>query len=241
MQDISVKQLFQEQLSHYSRKIQSTESPIIALVLDWLKQKNFKRKIEICEFGGGSGQLLNQIRKRYSNASFTVSEIIEDYKEYLASKEIKFVKTSILDSKFPEKSFDVLIIRDVLHHLVGKTYTETRNNQKSAFKQLKRLISPGGAIFIEEIVNESRAATVIIYYLSKINSIIGIKNTALHISPNAVVSFLTSSQLLNLCGEIFGEKNIVKKDSRELLQKWYFKVIHLGSKTRKVTLIIQND
>lgn len=59
MQDKSVKRLFKEQINHYSRQDQSRDSLIIPLVLKWVSRK--KDTIEICEFGGEAGQLLNEI------------------------------------------------------------------------------------------------------------------------------------------------------------------------------------
>lgn len=237
MQDASVRKLFQEQINYYSKPDLGTESLIIPLAIQWIKSKKFQRKIEICEFGGGAGQLLNEIQKSYTNVNLTNVEIINDYKPFLFSKKIKFVKGSILDSQFSNNSFDILIMRDVMHHLVGNTFKEAINNQHFALQELKRLVKPGGAVFIEEFTNESSFATHIIYYLSKLNSVLGMNSSLFRINSNTIVAFLTSDKFLNLVYENFGKENIVKKKIVSIEKKWYFKLLHLGSELKKVTIV----
>lgn len=247
MQHASVKKLFREQLGHYSKSGQYEHSPIATLVFEWLKNlpagrqgKKLNKKIEICEFGGGNGQLLNQIQRVYPHTTLTNVEIIDDYKRLLVSKRVRFVLGSILDPHFSNKAFDVIIIRDVLHHLVGGSYRETLHNQKVALMQLKRLVRPGGVIFIEELTNESELATRIIYYLSLLNTRIGVHIPALFVSKNVIVSFLTSNKLVTLCHRIFGEKNIGKQEL-EVKAKWYFTVLHLLGGLKKNVITIKSS
>lgn len=235
MQHASVKELFKEQVRIYSHKDQYTHSPLVHLILGWLKDKKINKKIEICEFGGGAGQLLGEIRKSYPDYSYTNVEIIKDYKQYLVSKKIVFVIGSILNSHFHNNSFDVLIIRDVLHHLVGENYEETADNQKLALNELKRLVKPKGVIFIEELTNESEIATKIIYYLSKLNSKVGISIPSLQISSNIIVAFLTDRKLLDLCSLIFGRDNI-KEQVLNLETKWYIALLHLFGRLEKTII-----
>lgn len=237
MQNESVKKLFKEQVKQYSRKSQYQGSPLIPLILKRLKNKN--KKIEICEFGGGAGQLFGEIQKTYPNCNYTDVEIINDYRPFLISKKITFVLGSILDSHFPDKSFDVIIIRDVIHHLVGNSYKETFNNQKHALRELKRLLAPGGVIFIEELTNDSSIASKIIYYLTQINSKIGINVPSLGISSNAFVSFLSSSRITNMCLEIFGKKNIVELEMIPQQLNWQSRVAHLGGAVKKAIIVIR--
>ena len=77
MQHKSVKNLFKEQVEHYSKKDQAINSRIIPLVLEWLKNKKVNRKINICEFGGGAGQLLKEIeRYQFSGLSISVVQLM---------------------------------------------------------------------------------------------------------------------------------------------------------------------
>ncbi|MFA6492583.1 MAG: methyltransferase domain-containing protein [Patescibacteria group bacterium] len=240
MQHPTVEKLFKEQAKYYSRIDQSAaNSPIISLLVKWAEKKNPKNLLKICEFGGGGGLLLSEIKKL---AKFKVElsniELINAYKKYQVSSDIKFYQGSILSSKFPDQSFDCLIIRDVLHHLIGENFSKTRKNQETALKELKRLVRPGGAIFIEELVNQSGFASKIIYLLSKLNSKIGVRIQRLEITPNTVVCFLSPKILKNLINSIFGSKKILKEVYLPA-KHWQARVVHLGCGSGKLVLMIK--
>src|SRR3989344_2591414 len=212
MQHRSVKKLFKDQIQHYIKKDQAANSKVISLVLEWIHDKKHKKKIKICEFGVGAGQLLNEIQKKYPNVSCTDVEIIDDYKFFLVSKKITYVTGSVLNSSFPDNSFDVIIMRDILHHLVGNTYNETQKNQKKALQELKRLVRPKGIIFIEELTNESEIATRLMYYFSKLNSTLLSFASLFNVNKNTIVAFFPPRNLEQFCKEVFdNEKIIIKK------------------------------
>lgn len=238
MQHASVKKLFKEQINHYSKEGQYEKLPLLHVIVTWLHNKKYKRKVNICEFGGGNGQLLKEIHKAYPSCALTNVEIIDEYKRFLVSPKIKFVLGSILEPGFADETFDILIIRDVLHHLVGKNYKETLHNQRRALRQLQRLVRPGGAIFIEEFTNESEIATRSIYHLSAFNTKIGIHIPSLFVSRNVIVAFFTSRRLLDICNQIFGKKNIEKQETAINLQ-WYFALLHLLGGAKKVIVTIK--
>lgn len=238
MQHASVEELFKEQIKRYSKKGQYEKSPLFQLVLKRLQSKDFRKTVAICEFGGGAGELLSQVHKTFPKVSLTNVEIIDDYKHYLVSKKIKFVLGSVLNSKFNDNSFDLIIMRDVLHHLVGRNYKQTLENQTFALRELKRIVRPGGAVFIEELTNESEIAIRIIYYLSWLNTKIGVHIPRLFISKNVIVAFLTSSKLLNICNQVFGKKNI-KKQELNVKVKWYFTLLHFLGGLKKIIITIK--
>ena len=240
MQDKSVQKLFEEQINHYSREDQSTDSLIIPLVLEWLSKKKDK-SIEICEFGGGAGQLLNEIQKSNPKILCTNVEIINNYKNLLVSKKIKFVLGSVLSSKLPDNSFDILIMRDVLHHLIGRNYKETIENQRLALNELKRIVRPDGAVFLDELTNTSRIACRLIYFFSRINSKIRIRFISFYVTPNTIVSFLTTDKFSKLCTEIFGQKNMLFKKIARVKTDLKSKLLHFGMPIEKVTFVLKKQ
>lgn len=240
MQHKSVERLFKEQVQHYSNKNQYKSSPLIPFILKWLKDKKPNEKIEICEFGGGAGQLLDKIRKSYPNYSYTNVEIINDYKKFLVSSKINFVQGSVLNSNFKNRIFDVIIMRDVLHHLVGTGYKETLYNQMLALKELKRMVKTRGVIFIEELTNGSGIAARLIYYFSKLYSDFFSYVPIFNAYKNTVVAFISPSKLEKLCRKVFGEDKITI--NRHYKPRTSFKlshVLHFGARTPKLVIFIE--
>jgi len=238
MQHASVVKLFKEQIGHYSSRDQAVDSKIVSLFKGWVRKDKVNKHLEICEFGGGAGQLLSQLRENYHNASFTNAEIVEDYKKKLVSDKIKFVKTSIIKSVFTDKSFDVLIARDVFHHLIGKSYDETVKNQITALNELKRLLRPGGVIFIEELTMIAEITSRAIYTLSSFNARLGLRLPFINISTNTVVAFLTKDKLIRFCKQVFVKEKIyitkinIKNDFKS-------RILRLGNKADKIIVTIQ--
>ncbi len=247
MQDPSVAKLFEEQLDYYAKKDQSAAtSPIIPLFLAWARKKSAKgrsasggKKIKIAEFGGAAGQLLAQIHHSFPQSELTNIELIASYRNRQILKKINFVHGSILDSKLADKSFDCLIIRDILHHLIGKNYQETLNNQEKALKELWRPLKPDGAIFIEELVDESSLGSKLIYYLSKINARIGLRIKSLEVTPNSIVFFLTPKKLESMIKNICSNNIKIKKYHRDY--DWRQRIAHLGSSSGKMTIVIEKS
>jgi ubiquinone/menaquinone biosynthesis C-methylase UbiE len=239
MQHASVKKLFKEQVQQYSHKDQYKHSPLKKLALEWLKHHQV-RNVRVCEFGGGAGQLLSELQHIYPSGRYTNVEIISDYQKFQESKNIHFVVGSVLDSGFADNSFHVILMRDVLHHLVGRNYTETKRNQRLALDEIRRLLKPGGIAIIEELTNTSFIATRIVYYLTRINSIIGIHVPRLQVSSHIIVSFLTAPILADLCTAVFGRKNI-KQDTLHLCTPWYISVLHILGTIEKTIISAQKN
>ena len=240
MQDRSVEKLFKEQVGHYSQEDQASDSHITSLVRGWMNKHKRSGKIRICEFGGGAGQLLNRIGKFYPNAELINVELIDEYRRFLVSKKIKLIVSSVLNSEFPKNSYDIILMRNVLHHLIGKNLEETSKNQKQALRELKRLTKPGGAIFIEELTNPSKVACLLIYFLTKVNSVVRLRFLSFYVNPNAIVYFFTPTRLSKLYVEVFGEESLLVKKISRVKTDLIRRILHLGRETYMTTFVIRN-
>lgn len=229
MQDASVEKLFEEKLNHYSQeKSLSRISPLVDLFFKWAKTQKSTRKIEVAEFGGAAGQLLAAINSRYPNVGLTNIELVKKYQEKQVLKIIQFVNGSILNSGLRNESFDCIIIRDVLHHLIGRNFVETRKNQAFALKELRRMVRPGGIILIDELTNQSSFACKTIFYLSKLNSHLGIRIDKLEISPQTIICLFTTQELNKLLNKVFSKKNVSKTSFIKRQTGWKGKIVHFG-------------
>lgn len=237
MQHSSVKRLFSKQLEYYSRRDHDARfSKIIPLFLKWSKNK---KKIQVAEFGGSAGQLLNELALRKDNLSLTNIEFLAAYKKRQVSKKIKFIKSSIIENKIASKKYDCIIIRDVLHHLVGSDLKSTRSNQLKALSELNRIVKSSGVIFIEELVDESLIISRLLYVLLKINSLIKIKIPKLDLNPDVQVLFLTKDELIRISKETFSGYNI--SGNYYPNSDIYEKIGHLGSRTGHLVLEITKN
>lgn len=242
MQHPSVKRLFTEQAEYYAKKdTSSASSPIIDLILAQISKRRSKYPLKIGEFGGGAGLLLAEIEKRTKAKKELYNiELVRDYQKYQVSKKIKFVNNSVLDSQLPDGFFDIVIIRDVLHHLIGKDLTETRANQKRALAEIKRVLKPAGLLYIEELTNQSPFKIWMMYFLSRLNSKMSLRIRFLQISPHTIILFLTKKNLQTLVKKVFGLKSILKEIYLPRRHQWKSNLVHLGANHGKVVLIVKN-
>lgn len=240
MQDKTVEKLFASQAEYYSKSQTAGRSPIVDLFLNWAKTREVKRPLAVGEFGGAGGILLAKLSQisKHPLELYNI-ELVESYSKKQISPKINFIHSSILKNDLSDEFFDCLIIRDVLHHLVGGSLKETRENQIKALRELKRLVKYDGKILIEELVNDSWVASKLIYGFSKINQYLGFKSKFLEIDRNTIVSFLTANELVKITEEIYGKRNIIKKFSRPANVKWQERLVHLGAKSRKFFLMIR--
>jgi len=155
-----VRKQFKAQLYLYTDLSSAHTSRLISLLVEWTEKNKRRLKSQlpllICEFGGGGGNLLYEIGKKLGQeVDLYNAELVEEYRSLQIEPSIHFVHTSILNSQFENDYFDVVIIRNVLHHLIGRSFKQTRINQRYAVEELFRVVKPGGLVLIEEETNQS--------------------------------------------------------------------------------------
>jgi len=80
-------------------------------------------------------------------------EIVPEVYKKQVNKDINLIGGNALNLPFKSNSFDYVIIKNLLHHLVGRTGRESKDNARRAIKELKRVIKDGGYIIILEQYN----------------------------------------------------------------------------------------
>ncbi len=213
-----------------------THSLLVPFLLDWLKTHpdwlDERQPLEVCEFGGGGGILLGQLHEQLGeHVTLYNAELVDGYRAHQATEAIHFMRTSILDSGLPDDRFDVVMMRFVLHHLIGRTWAQARENQALALREMLRLVKPGGLVLIQEQVVQPALACRMIYWLSRLASALKLRIDSFEVSPNTVIAYMTHDQFVALCEGIAPASswlaNVYKR--REMSLRW------------KLTLLLNNN
>ena len=118
-------------------------------------------------------------------------EIVPEVYKKQVNKDINLIGGNALNLPFKSNSFDYVIIKNLLHHLVGRTRRESKDNARRAVKELKRVTKDGGHIIILDQYNRHEFFSSIIFYLTLFFSILGISFKSFGLGKNVIVSFLT--------------------------------------------------
>lgn len=97
--------------------------------------------------------------------------------------------------------FDIVLIKNLLHHLVGTTRYNSKKNVKKAIKELKRVVKDEGYIIILEQYNAHNLFSSILFYITFFLSFFGISIRSFGLNKSIVVSFLTPKEILNMINE----------------------------------------
>lgn len=202
-QDKVIRQ-FEDQIHLYT-DLAGPESSVVPFLVtpylfDWLQRNSeflaSRSPLKVCEFGGGGGIVLHMIEEELGGQPLLVNaELVGQYGQRQVSDSIRFVQTSILQAGLVDDAFDIVIARNVLHHLIGDSLRQTRQNQGYVFGELLRVTKPGGLILIQEQVNQRPWACALIYYLSRLASRLRLRIESFEVTPNTVIAYLTRDQL----------------------------------------------
>jgi 2-polyprenyl-3-methyl-5-hydroxy-6-metoxy-1,4-benzoquinol methylase len=167
------------------------ESRSLKLALELIKPD-----VDVLDIGGASGILLSELLKR-SPLKFHAHllEINDFYKSRIKDSRINFIKGSILNID-QTKHFDVVLARQMLHHLIGSGFKQTKVNQIKALQNLWKLVKPEGYLIIEEAVNNNEVASKLIFYGSKFAKIVRLKIKSLEIG-RVIVRYMAQQELIN--------------------------------------------
>ncbi|MEA3335659.1 MAG: class I SAM-dependent methyltransferase [Chloroflexota bacterium] len=235
-----VTKQFEDQLELYTSESTPEKSVVPFLVTPfffrWLEREHEALQkqypLTICEFGGGGGYQLKMIGDvAGQRATLYNAELVGRYAGHQASETVRFVQGSILASGFADSAFDVVIARNVLHHLIGASLAQTRHNQQHALEELFRVTRPGGLILIQEQVNQSPMACNALYHLSQTASNMDLRIESFEVTPNTIVAYMTRAQLQAFCRQVIPESHWLadQYQRRDVALRW------------KLTLLMSNN
>lgn len=237
--ELVIKQ-FEDQISDYTENSLVMQSEVLPFFKKWVKKNKIASNYSICEFGGGGGNLLKAlIDDSKVKAKLTNVELVGKYKKFQVDKRITFVQGSVLDSGFESNTHDVVIVRNVIHHLVAEDLATTRANQMDAIRELVRVTKPGGLIIIEEQVNYNLFACLLFYYASMLASKLKIRIDILQITPNTIVGYLTHHKLRWICERHLDRKYWIEDSFVQWHLPWYWQITGLMKKTGEAFIVMR--
>ena len=109
---------------------------------------------QVLEVGGGSGYILDLISSETSIKNFYNCEVVPEAYKTQVNKDINLIGSSALNLPFRDGTFDYVIIKNLLHHLVGRTRKESKDNARRAIKELTELSTIAAiSLFLSSIIN----------------------------------------------------------------------------------------
>lgn len=204
------------------------------MILEFIK-KTCTPNSQLLEVGGGNGYMSDLISSNTPIKIFYNSEIVPEVYETQINTDVNLIGSSALNLPYKDCTFDYIIVKNLLHHLVGKTRRESKENAKKAIKETSRVIKDGGYIIILEQYNKYSLFASIVFYLTIFGSLFKIGLKSFGWGVDVIVSFLTPKQIKMLI-EKENIKIVVHKLSRLEVSKKY-KVSLLMSNIGRVLLI----
>lgn len=111
----------------------------------------------LLDIGGGSGSFSCQVLKQFPMSEVTIL----DNSQYLLSsikphprQRIILGSAEQINILFKEKKFDIISFNWLLHHLVSKSYSDTRKIQIDVMNKAQGLLSNNGKILVVETLYE---------------------------------------------------------------------------------------
>ena len=172
-------------------------------------------KIKFSKSGGGSGYFLELvIENTCVKETYNVELVYKTYNKQV-NEDICLMGADALHLPFKNCSFEWVVIKNLLHHLVGRTRKESKAFAKKAVEELTRVTKDGGFIIILDQYNKHRLFSTIIFYLTLFFSVFSIGFKSFWWSKIVIVSFLTPDETKNFLMET-GNVEIVLNTEKQV-------------------------
>ena len=195
--DMTVKEHFagSEVYSYSTRKgFVHPEDPII---LNFIKNTCMANS-KVLEVGGGSGYMLDLIASEMGIKHLYNCEIVPEVYKRQANRDINLIGSNALNLPFKYGNFDFVIIKNLLHHLVGKTRRESKAYARHAIEELTRVTKDGGFIIILEQYNKHKLFASIVFYITLFSSLFNISFKSFGWDKHIIISLLTPDEIKTL-------------------------------------------
>lgn len=204
---------FEETKDQYSR-MDSSDNIFDHSIIDFiLKNVSSEERIKIVEIGGGSGYLLKQLEGLLSHYSLDLINLELSFGIYSRqmADSTQLIGGDVKNSPFKDNTFNFIVLKNVLHHLVGESRKESKELVVSCIDELFRIVVDQGYVIILEQYNGVRFFSSVLFYITLLFARFGLTARYFGLNKDIVVSFLTPEEIM----EVF----IRRRDSVEVLLK----------------------
>jgi|AGTN01.2.fsa_nt_gi Methylase involved in ubiquinone/menaquinone biosynthesis len=163
------------------------------------------KPVNILEVGGGSGYMLDMISKELPVNLLCNCEIVTEVYKKQVNEKNTLIRSTALQLPFKDESFDVVIIKNLLHHIVGTTRTASKNNAGNAIRELTRVVDNNGYIIVLEQYNKHNLFGSAVFYLTLMFTKVGLHFKSFGWNENVIVSFMTPDCIM---GFLTGDSRI---------------------------------
>ena len=227
---------FKDSEEYRTRKgiIHAEEDPIM---IDFIRN-HASSDDKILEVGGGSGAFLDLVLENTCiKEAYDMELVYEAYKNQV-NKDICLMGGNALDIPFKDCSFEWVVVKNLLHHLVGKTRRESKTFVKRAVEELTRVTKDGGYIIILDQYNKHKLFSSIIFYLTLFFSVFSISFKSFGWGKNVIVSFLTPDETRDLLTGAGDVEMVLSRENRlDVSRKWKYTL--LMSNIGRILLIVK--
>mgnify|MGYP003383224752 CR=1 FL=1 len=118
-----------------------------------IRARHGDRSFNLLDLGGGNGVFADRILAAFPNAQATildVSQALLDRNVPSNRKELVLGSIEDMETLLAGKTFDVISVNWVLHHLVGRSHRACGQNCLQTLETCRRMLSPDGEIIVAE-------------------------------------------------------------------------------------------
>jgi SAM-dependent methyltransferase len=199
----------------YHKDVEFYYRPLVTIL------KNTVLPERILDIGCGDGSFFKSITEEgittYYLGIDLSSSMIQSAMENIRNRDTNLIVADVFRLPLvPYQQFDLIHIDSVIHHLIGKTRSKSKELAKDVLDILFARLSKGGHIVVEEVYYESHitsglTATVAFYGLKLMNFLkLNLSSLSKVIYPGLEVNFYSERELIKMLSQ-YGDVQVMKR------------------------------
>jgi 2-polyprenyl-3-methyl-5-hydroxy-6-metoxy-1,4-benzoquinol methylase len=173
-------------------------------ILDFVRMRKLEEGMFV-DVGGGCGTFCNLVKERYPHMSVTIIDPSSKSLDQPMNHDIKKIKGMLPRELNTDDSYDLIHVKEVLHHVVGSSTGESRELVVDSLQSLRDRLEPYGYLIIHELYYESyldpKLSRDMIFRALSLQNRLRIRIPQQHFVLDLQVCFYTREELRSLLEE----------------------------------------